>query len=133
MNDPELKKIFEEKAKLIKERIEKQMEIKEPLDLSSENFEKVINSSKPVIVDFWAKWCTPCRYMLPVFEKLATKYSDKMIFGRLNVDDYGEIANKYQIFSIPTFMIFLKGKPVDIVVGAVGEKSLEKTITKYLK
>jgi thioredoxin 1 len=71
--------------------------------------------------------------MLPVFEKLATKYSDKMIFGRLNVDDYGEIANKYQIFSIPTFMIFLKGKPVDIVVGAVGEKSLEKTITKYLK
>lgn len=69
--------------------------------------------------------------MIPVFEKLAEKYSDKMIFCRLNVDDHSKIASKYQVFSIPVFMIFMKGKPVDMVIGAVGEKSLEKLITKY--
>jgi|YelNatPaOPRAMG01_1025707.scaffolds.fasta_scaffold325437_1 thioredoxin 1 len=136
MSDPELNKILEEKAKSIMEKAQKtetEMETKEPLNLSPDNFEKTINSSKPVIVDFWAEWCAPCRYMLPVFEKLAKKYGDKMIFGRLNVDENGDIANKYQVFSIPTFMIFMKGKPVDMVIGAVGEKNLEKTITKYLE
>ncbi len=136
MSDPELNKILEEKAKSIMEKAQKtetKMETKEPLNLSPDNFEKTINSSKPVIVDFWAEWCAPCRYMLPVFEKLAKKYGDKMIFGRLNVDENGDIANKYQVFSIPTFMIFMKGKPVDMAIGAVGEKNLEKTITKYLE
>ncbi|MEM3437712.1 MAG: thioredoxin [Nitrososphaerales archaeon] len=132
MSDPELERILEEKAKLMKERIKKlPMETKETLNLSSKNFWDVINSSEPVIVDFWAEWCTPCKYMLPIFEKLAAKYSDKMIFARLNVDECSDIANKYQVLSIPTFIIFLNGKPVDMVVGAVGEKKLEKVIKKY--
>ncbi len=136
MSDPELNKILEEKAKSIMEKAqmaETKMETKESSNLSSDNFDQIINSSKPVIVDFWAEWCAPCRYMLPVFEKLAKKYGDKMIFGRLNVDENGDIANKYQVFSIPTFMIFVKGKPVDVVIGAVGEKNLEKLIIKYAK
>ncbi|MEM3451251.1 MAG: thioredoxin [Nitrososphaerales archaeon] len=133
MGDPDLDRILEEKAKLIKENIGNLSIETGALNLSYKNFDNIIHSSKPVIVDFWAEWCVPCKYMLPVFEKLAKKYGDKMIFGRLNVDEYGDIASKYQVFSIPAFIIFLNGKPVDMVVGAVGEKGLEKIIRKYLK
>jgi thioredoxin 1 len=111
----------------------KKVEQEGPLILTSNNFYDIINSEKPVIIDFWAEWCAPCITMLPVFENLAKKYNGKMVFGRLNVDENGEISNRYQVFSIPTFIIFVKGKPVDIVVGAVGERSLEKTITKHIE
>jgi len=132
MSDPELEKILREKARSIKE-MSKKVEQEGPLILTSNNFYDIINSEKPVIIDFWAEWCTPCITMLPVFENLAKKYNGKMVFGRLNVDENGEISNRYQVFSIPTFIIFVKGKPVDIVVGAVGERSLEKTITKHIE
>ncbi len=133
MSDAELERILEEKAKSLKERgRETKMETKKPLNLTSDNFDRTINSDIPVIVDFWAEWCGPCRIMIPAFEKLAEKYGDKMIFGRLNVDDYSIIASRYQVFSIPVFMIFIKGKPIDMVIGAVGEKSLEKFVTKYV-
>ncbi|MCP8303903.1 MAG: thioredoxin [archaeon] len=104
-----------------------------PLNLTSENFDRVINSDKPVIVDFWAGWCGPCLYMVPVFEKLAEKYGEKMVFSRLNVDDNRDIAARYHVFSIPTFMVFMNGKPDDTVVGAVGERGLEKLIAKYVE
>ncbi|MGQ9718666.1 MAG: thioredoxin [Nitrososphaerales archaeon] len=132
MSDPELEKILKEKVKSIKE-MNKKVKQEGPLNLTSNNFYNIINSEKPVIIDFWAEWCAPCMTMLPVFEKLAKKYDGKMVFGRLNVDENGEISNRYQVFSIPTFIIFVKGKPVDIVVGAVGERSLEKTITKHVE
>jgi thioredoxin 1 len=132
MSDPELERILKEKAKSIKKiGKEMNMEAKKPLSLTSDNFDKTVNSDKPVIVDFWAEWCGPCRIMIPVFEKLAEKYGDKMTFARLNVDDNSNIASKYQVFSIPTFMVFMKGKSVDMVIGAVGEKGLEKLITKH--
>ncbi|MDW0150367.1 MAG: thioredoxin [Nitrososphaeraceae archaeon] len=98
------------------------------IELSEENFEKSINSNKPILVDFWATWCGPCKFMLPVFDKLAKKYASKIDFGRLNVDDSQSIAVKYDVYAIPTFIIFYKGQAVERAVGAVGEKGLENIL-----
>ena len=99
-----------------------------PLKLTEENFDKVVSGAKPAFVDYWAVWCGPCRIMDPVVEKLAKKYSDKVTFGKVNVDEEINISSRYQIFSIPTFMIFRDGQPLDAMIGAVGEASLEKLI-----
>lgn len=98
------------------------------VELSEENFEKSINGNKPLLVDFWATWCGPCKFMLPVFDKLAQKYASKIDFGRLNVDDSQSIAVKYDVYAIPTFIIFYKGQIVERAVGAVGEKGLENIL-----
>jgi len=100
------------------------------IELSEENFEKSINENKPILVDFWATWCGPCKFMLPVFYKLAKKYSEKINFARLNVDDYQSIAVKYDVYAIPTFIIFFKGETIERAVGAVGEKGLENILEK---
>jgi thioredoxin 1 len=132
MDDQELERILRKKVSKIMERIKKEeVSVKEPIELSYENFDEVINKNKLVIVDFWAEWCGPCLMMHPIFVRLARKYGDKIIFGRLNVDEYGDIAAKYRVFSIPTFIIFKNGVPVDSLVGAVGEKGLELFILKH--
>lgn len=96
--------------------------------LTGENFDELSSGPKPMFVDFWAVWCGPCRIMDPVVEKLAAKYSDKVVFGKVNVDEEMDISSRYQVFSIPTFMIFKNGQPMDAVIGAVGESSLEHLV-----
>lgn len=96
--------------------------------LTEENFDQLSSGAKPMFVDFWAVWCGPCRIMDPVVEKLAAKYSDKILFGKVNVDEEMNISSRYQVFSIPTFMIFKDGQPMDAVIGAVGEASLERLV-----
>ena len=86
-----------------------------------------------MLVDFWAAWCGPCRIMEPVVEKLAAKYSDKVLFGKVNVDEEMNISSRYQVFSIPTFMVFKNGQPMDAVIGAVGEASLERLVTSAIE
>lgn len=81
-----------------------------------------------MFVDFWAEWCGPCKVMDPVVEKLAARYSDRMLFGKVNVDEEMSLSSRYQVFSIPTFMVFKDGQPMDAVIGAVGEASLEKLV-----
>lgn len=100
--------------------------------LTSANFNQIIGGEKPVVVDFWAEWCGPCRYMHPIFEYLASKYAGKVVFGRLNVDENQEIAARYEVFSIPTFVIFKSGAQLDRVIGAVGEKGLESFVSGYM-
>ncbi len=96
--------------------------------LTEENFDSLSSGEKPVFVDFWATWCGPCRIMDPIVDKLAARYSDRVLFGKVNVDEEMSISSRYQVFSIPTFMIFKNGQPMDAVIGAVGEASLERLI-----
>ena len=96
--------------------------------LTEANFDSLGSSDRPMFVDFWAVWCGPCKVMEPVVEKLAEKYRDRVLFGKVNVDEEMNLSSRYQVFSIPTFMIFKNGQPVDAVIGAVGEASLERLV-----
>ncbi len=100
--------------------------------LTEGNFEELSSGEKPLFVDFWATWCGPCRIMDPIVERLAAKYSGQAVFGKVNVDEEMNISSKYQVLSIPTFMVFKKGEPMDAVIGAVGESSLEQFLRKAL-
>ncbi len=96
--------------------------------LTEENFDRLSSADRPLFVDFWATWCGPCRIMDPIVEKLAAKYSGRVLFGKVNVDEEMNISSRYEVFSIPTFMIFRNGQPMDAVIGAVGEASLERLV-----
>ena len=100
--------------------------------LTSSEFDKYVGDGRPVFVDFWAVWCGPCRTMEPIVDRLAAKYAGKVVFGKLNVDEEPAIATRFDIQSIPTFMVFVKGKPVDATIGAVGEVALDKLIQRSL-
>jgi len=101
-------------------------------DLDEHSFNKIIQSRIPVVVDFWAEWCIPCRYMHPIIEYLAKKYIGKVKFARINVDYYPDIARQFMIMGVPTFLIFKNGKLVDRIVGAVGAGLIERAILKYI-
>ncbi len=93
--------------------------------------EEVLKSSTPVFVDFWAAWCGPCQMMGPIVDEMATKYEGKNIkIGKLNVDENGEIASKYNVMSIPSFMVFKNGEVVDQIVGGVQKEKLQAMIEK---
>ena len=100
------------------------------MDFDDGSFEGVIDRNRIVLVDFYADWCGPCKTMSPIFERLAHKYTGKAVFGRLNVDNAPETASKYQVMSIPTFMLFKSGKPDNAIIGAVPERALEQLITQ---
>ncbi|MEM1599814.1 MAG: thioredoxin [Sulfolobaceae archaeon] len=101
--------------------------------LTEENFDDVIKNNKLVLVDCWAEWCAPCHLYEPIYKRVAEKYKGKAIFGRLNVDDNPKIADKYNVLNIPTTLIFVNGKLVDSLVGAVDEEILESIVTKYIQ
>lgn len=102
------------------------------LELTTDNFDKeVLQSDVPVLVDFWASWCGPCIQMGPVIEALAEEYKDKGVkIGKLNVDDHNEIATRYGIISIPTFILFKGGKESGKMVGSVSKAKLAELLSK---
>ena len=97
------------------------------------NFEKeVLESKEPVLIDFYADWCGPCKMMAPVVEKLAEKYEGKVKVGKVNSDDEPELAQMFQVMSIPNFVIIKDGKVVDRVIGAVPQKALAEKLDAQL-
>jgi thioredoxin 1 len=98
-------------------------------EITDQNFEsEVIKSDTPVVVDFWAAWCGPCRMIAPVTEKLSEDYAGKVKFCKLNVDENPEISGKYKIMSIPTLLFFKNGEQTDSSLGAVPEAILQPKI-----
>ena len=103
------------------------------LILTNESFEnEVLHSDIPVVVDFWASWCGPCRMVAPIIEELAREYSGKAKVGKVNVDEEAELAVKYGIVSIPTVLIFKNGEVMEKLVGAQSQDEYEDAVDKYI-
>ena len=103
------------------------------VELSDSSFEsEVINSEKPVLVDFWAPWCGPCRALAPVIEEISTDFVDKLKVGKVNVDDNPEISMKFGIRSIPTLMVFKDGEVQEQIIGAVPKSEIERALEKVV-
>ena len=104
-----------------------------PIAVTDTSFaDDVLKSELPVMVDFWAEWCGPCKMIAPIVEDLAEDYSGKMVFAKVDVDSNPETAMKYGVRGIPTLLLFSGGSPVDQVVGAVAKGELVKRIDKVL-
>lgn len=104
-----------------------------PLELTEENFEtEVLKSDKPVLIDFWAEWCAPCKMIAPIVEELASAYNGKLKVAKLDVDAHGLIAQRYRILSIPTVLLFKGGEVADQIIGAVPKKHLVARVEKVL-
>ena len=102
------------------------------LEITDANFEEVINTDQPVLVDFWAEWCGPCKMIGPVVEELAEDFDGKAVIGKVNVDENPETAAKFGIRSIPTLLVLKGGEIVDKQVGAVPKNVLSQKIEAQL-
>ena len=102
------------------------------LAINQANLEEVLASGKPVVIDFWAEWCGPCRKIAPIVDELATEYGDKVVIGKCDVQENDDIAVKYSVRNIPTLLFLKNGELVDKQVGACSKEALKAKIDKLL-
>jgi len=103
------------------------------IEIKQDNFDSFIHEAgKPVLVDFWATWCGPCRMLSPVIEEVSRAYEDTLAVGKVNVDDCPELAQKFGVMSIPTLILFKDGQMVDKRIGYMPKKDLEAMVEKAL-
>ncbi len=108
--------------------------INEPINVTDAAFEKtVLQSSLPVIVDFWAPWCGPCRSVAPILEKLAKEYAGKLLVAKVNTDESAEWAQKFGVQGIPTMLFIVNGKIAHTQVGAMPEGMLRNVVSQFLE
>ena len=103
------------------------------LHLDADNFQsEVLNSALPVVVDFWAEWCGPCKMIAPVIDQLAGELQGRMKVGKINVDEQPDLAAKFNVMSIPTLLVFKNGQPVDQIIGAMPKDRLVAKLNPHL-
>ena len=104
-----------------------------PVEIEEAKFEEVVlKAAKPVLVDFWAPWCGPCKMVAPVVEELANDYDGQVSFVKINVDDNPQLASQYGVMSIPTLIVFKEGQPVSNIVGFRPKNELKKSLDEAL-
>ena len=100
--------------------------------ITPENFDSIVNDSLPVLVDFWAPWCGPCRSLSPIVDEVADELAGKLSVAKCNVDDNQDLAMKYGVMSIPTLVVFKNGEEIDRSVGALPKARLQALLEKHL-
>ncbi|MBU1863531.1 MAG: thioredoxin [Candidatus Omnitrophica bacterium] len=98
------------------------------IEATEKDFTQLVDTTLPIVIDFWAEWCSPCKRLTPVIEELAAEMDGQVKFIKINVDNNQEIASQYQVMSIPTLIFLKNGQEVDRMVGAAGKDSLVKKI-----
>jgi thioredoxin 1 len=101
--------------------------------LDEANFDETIGGSKPILVDFWAEWCGPCRLIAPILEEIAVEHGEKLSIGKLNVDDHPQLSMNFDVMSIPTLILFKDGVEKKRIVGARPKHSLMAELGEYLQ
>jgi len=104
----------------------------EPFHVTDANFEETLKKNKVVLVDFWADWCGPCRALAPTIKELSQEYSGKVLVGKLNVDENSATAERFQVFSIPTMILFKDGKEAERLVGLCPKNRITETFQKRI-
>ena len=102
------------------------------LQITDATLDEVLNTDKPVVIDFWAEWCGPCRMVAPIIEQLAEEYKDNVIVGKIDVDENNEATTKYGIRNIPTILFIKNGQVVDKIVGSADKRLFVDKINKLL-
>jgi thioredoxin 1 len=135
LEDEELRLINEKRMKKLQQLInEKELlkNIKEPLNLGDNTFFQTINKFPLMLVDFWAPWCGPCRMISPIIDQIGKDYLGKLVVGKMNVDENPLIARQFSISSIPTLILFKRGKEVNKVIGSVSKNKIDEMVKMHL-
>jgi thioredoxin 1 len=135
LEDEELKLINEKKMKELQQLVnEKELlkTIKEPIILADNTFFETINKFPLMLVDFWAPWCGPCRMMSPIVDQIGRDYPGKLAVGKINVDENQLIARQFNVSSIPTLILFKRGKLLNKIIGAVSKNRINEMVKMHL-